>query len=73
MEKKTLAANHGAVSFLMYASRHCKAIGWSGIPTLAKKAGVEAGLGLIDLGGKAKVKDFVDAAKMGRLWERESE
>ncbi len=70
---KALASNHGAVSFLMDANRHCKAIGWHGIPSLAKKTGMEAGPGLIDFGGKAKVKDFVDAAKKGRFWERESE
>ena len=70
---KALAANHGAVSFLMDANRHCKAVGWGGIPMLVKKAGLEAGPGLIDLGSKSKVKDFVDAAKAGRFWERESE
>jgi C-terminal domain found in long catalases len=33
-----LAKNPNAVSLLMDAFRHCKAIAWSGIPTLAAKA-----------------------------------
>jgi catalase len=68
-----LAQNPNAVSFLMDAFRHCKAIAWSGIPTLAEKAQVSAGDGLIDLDEDAEVGDFVEAARKTRFWERESE
>lgn len=68
-----LANDPNAVSFLMDAIRHCKAVGWAGIPRLAEKAQVKEGDGLIDLSGKPGVKDFVAAARIGRFWERENE
>jgi catalase len=68
-----LAQNPNAVSFLMDAFRHCKAIAWSGIPTLAAKAQITAGEGLIDLEEDAEVEDFIEAARTSRFWERESE
>ena len=71
---QALAADPDAVAFLMDASRHCKAVGWSGIPTLCKKVGMQEGPGLVNLvnmDGKSAVKDFVNAARAGRFWERE--
>ncbi len=68
-----LANDPNAVSFLMDAIRHCKAVGWVDIPTLAEKAQAKEGDGLIDLGSKSGVKDFVAAARTGRFWERENE
>jgi catalase len=70
---KKLATDPNAVVFLMDAKRHCKAVGFSGIPTLAEKAGVEEENGIVDLTGKSGVKSFVAAARTGRLWEREIE
>jgi catalase len=69
---KTFAANPDAVSFLMDADRHCKAIGWSGVPMLSKKAGIAPGPGLVDLGGKTNIKTFITSAMTGRFWEREA-
>jgi catalase len=65
---KALAADPNAISFLMDAKRHCKAVGFSGIPSLAKKAGVVEEPGMIDLAGKTGVKGFVDAGRKGRPW-----
>ena len=70
---KKLANDPNAVSFLMDAIRHCKAVAWSGVPTLAEKAQANEGDGLIDLEGKSGVKDFIAAARTGRFWERENE
>ena len=69
----TLAGDPKAVCFLTDAKRHCKAVGFSGIPSLAKKSGVEEESGVIDIGGKAGVKDFISAGRTGRFWERETE
>jgi catalase len=70
---KELETNPNAVSFLMDAFRHCKAIAWSGIPTLATKAQLASGEGLIDLDDEDDLQDFIEAAHRGRFWERESE
>ena len=68
---KQLANNPDAVAFVKDADRHCKAAGWSGIPTLSGEAGLEPGPGLVDIGGKSGVKTFINAARIGRFWERE--
>ena len=70
---KKLASDPNAVSFLMDAERHCKAVGFSGIPALSKQAGVTEQAGIVDLSGKAGVKGFIAAARTGRFWEREAE
>jgi catalase len=70
---KKLAGDPNAVSFLMDAKRHCKAVGFSGIPSLAKKSGVEEEPGVIAFNGKSGVKDFISAGRIGRFWERETE
>lgn len=70
---ETLAADPNAVAFLVDADRHCKAVGWSGIPALSDKAGIGPGVGLVALEGKSGVKNFIDAARQGRFWEREKE
>jgi catalase len=68
-----LAQNPNAVSFLLDSFRHGKAIAWSGIPNLLKKADLKPGDGLVDLNGKSTVADFIAAARKSRFWERESE
>jgi catalase len=68
---KKLAADPNALSFLMDAKRHCKAVGFSGIPSLAKKAGLVKQPGVVDIAEKGGVKEFVVAGRHGRFWERE--
>jgi catalase len=70
---KKLAGDPNAVSFLMDAKRHCKAVGFAGIPSLAKKSGVEEEPGVIDLNGKAGMRGFIAAGRTGRFWDREAE
>ena len=67
-----LSADSNAVSFLMDAERHCKAVGWAGIPSLSGKAGIAEGEGLVAMNTKSGVRDFVNAAKAGRFWAREA-
>ncbi|HWO30619.1 MAG TPA: catalase [Candidatus Acidoferrum sp.] len=68
-----LAGDPNAVSFLMDAIRHCKAVGFSGIPSLAKKSGVEEEPGVIDISGQAGAKEFISAGRTGRFWERDTD
>jgi catalase len=70
---KKLASDPNALSFLIDAKRHCKAVGFAGIPSLAKKAGVAEEAGILDLSGKTGVKGFIAGARTGRFWEREIE
>jgi catalase len=70
---KKLADDPNAVSFLMDAQRHCKAVGYSGIPSLTKKAGLSETNGVIEIARKENVKDFIAAGRTGRFWEREAE
>ena len=70
---KKLAGDPNAITFLMDAERHCKAVGFSSIPSLSKKVGLELKPGVIDITGQAGVKNFIAAARAGRFWERESE
>jgi catalase len=68
---KKLAGDPNALTFLMDAVRHCKSVGFSGIPSLIEKAGTKESPGVVSLTGTSKVKAFIDAAKIGRFWERE--
>ena len=70
---KELATNPNAISFLMDAFRHAKAIAWSGIPTLAQKAQLKPGEGLIELESGDGAQGFVEAAQRTRFYERDSE
>ena len=66
-----LTGDPNAVSFLMDAERHCKAVGWAGVPELSRKAGIKEAEGMVPLDSKTGAKDFIKAAKMGRFWDRE--
>ncbi len=68
---KGLAANPDAVSFLMDACRHLKAIGLSGVPDLAAKAHAASLVGVTDLDNTRNVAQFIDFARQGKVWERE--
>jgi catalase len=70
---KKLAGDPNAIGFVMDAVRHCKAVGFAGIPSLAKEAGLKEEPGVVDTTGKAGVKDFIAAARTGRFWKREVE
>jgi catalase len=70
---KKLAADPHGVTFLRDAAQHCKAVGFSGIPSLSEEVGVEEDPGIIDISGKTGVKGFIAAARTGRFWEREAE
>jgi catalase len=66
----TLVQNPDAVGFLMDALRHLKVIGCAGIPQLMAKAGIKDQPGIVVLKNAA---DFVEQARKGRVWERESD
>ncbi len=70
---RSFAQTPDAVSFLMDAQRHCKAVAWNGTPGLAEKAGIHPGAGLIVLEGRSSVREYVDAARVGRFWDREDD
>jgi catalase len=70
---KKLAGDPHGVTFLRDAVGHCKAVGFSGIPSLSEEVGVEEDPGIIDISGKTGVKSFIAAARTGRFWEREAE
>ncbi len=70
---KALTANPDAVSFLMDAFRHLKAIGLAGVPHLAKRAHVGSEAGVADVGRASGVNAFIEFAKSGRVWDRDTE
>jgi catalase len=70
---KRLTADPNAQAFVTDARRHCKAVGFSGISSLAKKAGLSEEPGIMEFNGKGGVKAFIAAAKTGRFWDREEE
>ena len=70
---KKFAADPNAVSFLVDAKRHCKPVGFSGIPSLAKKTLVAEEAGIVDVSGSAGAMRFITAGRHGRFWEREAD
>ena len=68
-----LAGDPNAETFLMDGRRHCKAVGFSGIPSLSKRAGVEAAPGIVEITSHAGARAFVSAARTGQFWDREAE
>jgi len=67
-----LSAEPDAVSFLMDADRHLKAIALAGVANLAKKTHVE-GVELRNVAVAAKVRHAdIDAARNGKVWERDT-
>jgi catalase len=71
---RKLAGDPNAVAFLMDARRHCKAVGFSGIPLLLGKAGAEEKeSGVVEVTGRGGVNAFIAAGRTGRFWEREAE
>ena len=68
---KNLTADPDALSFLMDANRHCKAIGWAGLHNLPAKCDLATGSGVIEVSAKSGINAFIDAATVGRFWDRE--
>ena len=69
---KSLSADPNAVSFLTDACRHLKAIGLSGVPGLSAKATVVGQLGVTELGATKEIAAFIEFARSGKVWERDS-
>jgi catalase len=69
---KSLSAEPDAVSFLMNADRHLKAIATAGVSNLAKKTHVEGVVGVTDLRGKGDISKFINFARNGKVWERDT-
>lgn len=68
-----LAGDPNAVMFVMDAIRHCKAVGFAGIPTLSEKAALTEEAGVVDVTSRTGLKDFIAGGRIGRFWEREME
>jgi catalase len=67
---QALTANADAISFLMDACRHLKAIGLSGVPALAVRA-LSGGLpGVVEFKSSKDVAPFLELARNGKVWER---
>jgi catalase len=70
---KKLASDPNAQAFLIDARRHCKAVGFLGIPELSAKVALDEEPGVLEISSKAAVKSFISDARTGRFWEREAE
>jgi catalase len=68
---KALSGDPNAVSFLLDANRHLKAIGLLGVRTLAEKAQVTDVVGVSDLDSGSDIAEFIQFARNGKVWERE--
>ncbi len=69
---KALALEAAALDWLRDAFGHLKVLGYTrDAKELLAKAGIEADAGVILTDSKAGIRQFVDQAKKGRLWERE--
>ncbi len=67
-----LVRNAAAMDWVRDAYGHLKVIGHTpGAAALLDAAGAQADAAVIALGGKENLRLFIDAAKKGRLWERE--
>jgi catalase len=69
---KALSAEPDAISFLMDADRHLKAIAVAGVPSLAKKTQVTGVVGVTELRVNADTSKFLDFARNGKVWERDT-
>jgi catalase len=69
---KALSAEPDAVSFLMDADRHLKAIALAGVSGLAKKTQVSGVVGVTELGASGDISKFIEFARNGKVWERDT-
>ena len=71
-EADYLSTQAAAVDWVRDAFGHLKVIGHTaGVQPLFDRAGVEPDLGIIELGDKESVGNFIKTAKKGRIWSRE--
>lgn len=70
---KKLADDPNARAFLIDARRHCKAIGFSGVPTLASSVKLVEEDGIREITGNSAIERFLSDARTGRFWKREME
>lgn len=68
-----LTSNPDAISFLMDAKRHLKAIALSGADGLAEKTEVAEIVGVTNIDSASGIAKFIDFARTGKVWEREEE
>ncbi len=69
-----LTRHPAAVGWVADAFAHCKVMGVvASAQELLAKGHVEPDCGVIDLTGAKSVTAFIDAAKAGRIWEREAD
>jgi catalase len=66
-----LAADPDGVAFLMDACRHLKAIGVSGADTVTEKAQIDGEVGVFTLDNAAGIRQFIETARSGKVWDRE--
>jgi catalase len=59
-----------AVSFVMDAKRHLKALGWHRVPTLIDDADANGLEGIVEIDGAA-IAEFIRFAKEPKIWSRE--
>jgi catalase len=69
---KSLSAEPDAISFLLDADRHLKAIAVAGISNLAKKTHVDGVVGVTDLRANGDISTFIDFARNGKVWDRDT-
>jgi catalase len=69
---KSLSAEPDSISFLLDADRHLKAIAVAGAPNLAKKTHVDGVVGVTDLRANGDISKFIDFARNGKVWERDT-
>ena len=70
--EKSLSAEPDALSFLMDADRHLKAIALAGVSNLAKKTHLEDVVGVTELRGNGDISKFINFARNGKVWERDT-
>jgi catalase len=69
---KSLSAEPDAISYLMDADRHLKAIAVAGISNLAKKTHVDGVVGVTDLRANSDISKFIDFARNCKVWDRDT-
>ncbi len=65
------AKHPDALAFLWDAKRHLKAIGFNGVPSLAGAVMLKDTPGVVELRANNTLDQFIEFAKMGKVWERE--
>jgi catalase len=69
---KSLSSDPDAITFLMDADRHLKAIALAGVSGLTKKVQTSGVPGIIELRGTGDISKFLDFARNGKVWERDT-